>query len=93
MSKQIEFSKLKDTDTVMLLNCDDYMGDDGRPSVITMTVKKFIKDVLSEMMEDGLSPTEAYNDFVASSGDGDENHYLILIKNGKGYAVIGDDIE
>lgn len=97
MSAQIEFSKLKDNDTVMLLNCDDddYIGGDGGPNIITMTFKKFVKDVLREYIdgEDITNASEAYECFEQDSGDRDENHYLILVRNGKGYAVIADDME
>lgn len=92
MSKsQIKFKNLKEDQIIQMIDLDDYFGDCVPKITKPLTKKEFIKEHLSEILDDedneGVDENEAF-DMIDSNGDGDSNKVFITVENGEAKIVL-----
>ncbi len=92
MSKsQIKFKNLKEDQTIQMIDLDDYFGDCVPKITKPLTKKEFIKEHLSEILDDEDSGVKDVNEafeMIDSHGDGDSNKVFITVEDGAAKIVL-----
>jgi hypothetical protein len=92
MSKsQIKFKNLKEDQTIQMIDLDDYFGDCVPKITKPLTKLQFIKEYLSDILDDEDSGVKDVNeafDMLDSHGDGDSNKVFITVEGGEAKIVL-----
>jgi hypothetical protein len=90
---QLNIKDLAETDQITILRMDDYCNSNNYKPYTDckmMTKKQFQDDVLEEIIADTgvTSLVEAFELFMAGSGDGDDNYCVLALRDGQIYPVV-----